>query len=68
MLGWIGNALIICGYAVAARSARASWACIFAGSFLWLLYGVQIFLWNIVFIELVCCLLAFRNWSLSCRE
>lgn len=61
MLGWIGNVLLVTGYILAGHKYRISWYLVFLGCLVWLIYGWRLQMPSIIFIEIVCAIIAARN-------
>ena len=61
MLGWIGNVLLITGYISAGYKYYFSWHLVFLGCIVWLIYAWQLQMPSMIFIEIVCAIIAARN-------
>lgn len=61
-MGWIGNALIIFGAWHIGHKRRWAFLCTMAGGLCWVSEGVWLMRADLIFIEIVMSLIAFRNF------
>jgi hypothetical protein len=61
-LGWIGNILIMVALWQTGRKNKSGWIWSFAGNVIWCSYAIQLWMWDMFFVDIVCLLLAVYNW------
>jgi hypothetical protein len=61
-LGWIGNALIICGHWLLGKKLRLAFLLSVGGGCCWILEGIRIGKSDLVFIEVALGCIAIRNF------